>query len=318
MLKRKLKQVEDAELFADLGSANEGEGDSMEESSTSEEEMEELEIKGENNAQSKIRVLLIASRGINARQRHAMQDLSLLLPHAKKESKYDTKRDLFALNELAELHDCSHVLYFESRKPQELFLWLAQSPNGPSARFHVQNMHTMDELHFEGNCMRHTRPLLVFDPVGFPEEGPKAALRPLLERIFGVPARHRRTRPHIDHVLLFSWLDDRIWMRNYQMVPTADAATSTTAALPLVQLEGMSLREIGPRLVLRPVRILEGSFSGRTLWQNEHFVSAGTLRAAARSDEAMKHQQRAQAHDASVTRKRQVKLPDNELDHIFE
>ena len=37
-------------------------------------------------------------------------------------------------------------LYFEERKFKDLYLWAARTPDGPSVKFHVQNIHTMDEL----------------------------------------------------------------------------------------------------------------------------------------------------------------------------
>jgi ribosome biogenesis protein BRX1 len=68
-----------------------------------------------------------------------MDDLCNLLPHLKKESKYDTKGGLFELNEMAEMNGCTHCLFFEPKKPQELFIWASKCPSGPSVRFHVQN-----------------------------------------------------------------------------------------------------------------------------------------------------------------------------------
>ena len=34
---------------------------------------------------------------------------------------------------------CSSVIFFEVRKKQDLYLWLAKSPAGPSVKFLVQN-----------------------------------------------------------------------------------------------------------------------------------------------------------------------------------
>jgi hypothetical protein len=77
---------------------------------------------------------------VNERQRHLMNDLAALLPHAKKDAKLDTKSKLYYLNELADLYNCNNVLFFESRKHgQDLYLWLSKAPNGPSMKFHLQN-----------------------------------------------------------------------------------------------------------------------------------------------------------------------------------
>ena len=69
-----------------------------------------------------------------------MNDLAALFPHAKKDSKLDTKSKLYHLNELADLYNCNNVLFFESRKHgQDLYMWLSKAPNGPSMKLHLQN-----------------------------------------------------------------------------------------------------------------------------------------------------------------------------------
>lgn len=268
-----------------------------------------------NSNRSKTKVMILASRGINARQRHLLDDLCLLMPHFKKESKFDSKKDLFALNELAELDGCSHVVYFEARKPQELFMWMAKSPAGPSIRFHVQNIHTLEELHFTGNCMKGTRPIIVFDPsIEQKYDSQGAIIKELLMNIFGVPKNHRKVRPHIDHVLYIGCSDDRIWMRNYQLREGAGAAEDESHKA----IDGIALEEIGPRFVLHPVIILEGGFGGRVLWKNPHYVPPSVLRTSAKYGQALKHKQRALDNAASSHRRSVAVLPDNEVDHIFD
>jgi ribosome biogenesis protein BRX1 len=85
------------------------------------------------------RVLILTSRGVTFRHRHLLNDLQSLLPHARKESKLDTKTKLYQLNELAELYNCNNVLYFEARKGKDLYAWISKPPNGPTIKFHIQN-----------------------------------------------------------------------------------------------------------------------------------------------------------------------------------
>ena len=85
------------------------------------------------------RILMLTSRGVTFRHRHLLNDLAALLPHARKESKLDTKTKLFQLNELAELYNCNNVVYFEARKGKDLYVWISKPPNGPTIKFHVQN-----------------------------------------------------------------------------------------------------------------------------------------------------------------------------------
>jgi hypothetical protein len=133
---------------------------------------------------NKQRVLLLSSRGVTHRMRHLMADLEALLPHVKKgecsiihrgrhadiriDAKLDSKNHLHLLPELADLHNCNNTLYFEARRHEDLYLWATKTPNGPSIKMHVQNVHTMDELKMTGNCLKGSRGLLSFDP-GFDE-----------------------------------------------------------------------------------------------------------------------------------------------------
>jgi ribosome biogenesis protein BRX1 len=139
-------------------------------------------LEGPKPKRNKQRVLLLSSRGVTHRMRHLMNDLEVLLPHAKKgaysthlmnhvactneefaDSKLDSKNQLGLLPELADLHNCNNTLYFEARRHEDLYMWVAKTPNGPSIKLHVQNVHTMDELKMTGNCLKGSRGLLSFD-----------------------------------------------------------------------------------------------------------------------------------------------------------
>jgi hypothetical protein len=79
------------------------------------------------------------------------------------DSKLDSKNHLHLLPELADLHSCNNTLYFEARRHEDLYLWACKTPNGPSIKLHVQNVHTMDELKMTGNCLKGSRGVLSFD-----------------------------------------------------------------------------------------------------------------------------------------------------------
>ena len=79
------------------------------------------------------------------------------------DAKLDTKHQLSLLNELADLSNCSSALFFEARRHADLYMWTSLTPNGPSVRFHLLNAHTMDELKMTGNCLKGSRPIVVFD-----------------------------------------------------------------------------------------------------------------------------------------------------------
>lgn len=77
-------------------------------------------------------------------------------------------------------------------------------------------VHTMDELRLTGNCLKGSRPLLSFDG-GFDTEPHLALLRELFSQTFNVPRGHPKSQPFFDHVLSFSVLDGKIWVRHYQV-----------------------------------------------------------------------------------------------------
>lgn len=158
-------------------------------------------------------------------------------------------------------------------------MWIARTPNGPSVKCHVQNIHTMDELKMTGNCLKGSRGIVCFDG-GWDQDEHWRLLKEMITHVslipesryshhlmnpfppqtFSVPKTSRKLKPFIDHILTFSLLDNKIWFRNFQIVekdPLKPAGPPQT-----------SLVEIGPRFVLTPIRIFEGSFGGPTVFEN--------------------------------------------------
>ncbi|KAJ1659847.1 Ribosome biogenesis protein brx1 [Dispira simplex] len=219
---------------------------------------------------NKQRVLLLSSRGITYRHRHLMQDILTLLPHAKKDNKLDSKSNLGLLNELAEVNNCNNALYFEARRKTDLYLWASKTPNGPSAKFLVQNIHTMEELNLTGNCLKGSRHLLSFDR-SFDTKPHLQLLKQLFIHSFGVPKGTRRSKPFVDHILTFSLVDNCIWFRNFQIVEK-DPATGGD------HQKETSLVEVGPRFVLKLIKIFEGSFRGATLYENPDYFAEAAMR----------------------------------------
>ncbi|KAJ3304090.1 Ribosome biogenesis protein brx1 [Kappamyces sp. JEL0829] len=244
------------------------------------------------HVKNKQRTLLISSRGVNYRFRHLMQDLHVLMPHSKKDAKIDSKSRLEDLNELAELNNCNNCVYFEMRKHQDMYLWISKTPNGPSAKFTVKNVHTMDELKMTGNCLKGSRPILSFDGV-FDSEPYLVLLKELFTQAYAVPTTSRKIKPFIDHVMSFSVLDNKIWIRNFQIVESNEEPQDDTAPKKKNTSEpAITLVEIGPRFVLELMRIFDGSFGGSTLYENPHFVTANNVRRAIKGKAAIKHAQR--------------------------
>lgn len=221
------------------------------------------------------RVLMISSRGVTYRHRHLINDLMLLMPHARKEPKFDSKKNLWQLNEVAELYNCNNIFFFEARKHQDLYLWMSKPPNGPTLKFYIQNMHTLDELNFTGNCLKGSRPILSFDK-SFTDSPHHELLKEMFLHTFGVPPNARKSKPFIDHVMTFSIVDNKIWVRNYQISETEQLKESEASTF---DADALSLVEIGPRFVMTLITILEGSFGGPKIYENKQYVSPNFVRA---------------------------------------
>lgn len=258
---------------------------------------------------NKQRTLLISSRGVTFRHRHLIQDLSSLLPHSRKEPKLDTKKDLQQLNEIAELYNCNNILFFEARKHKDLYLWLSKPPNGPTIKFYVQNLHTMDELNFTGNCLKGSRPILSFDQ-RFDTSPHYQLIKELLVHNFGVPPTSRKVKPFIDHVMSFSIVDDKIWVRTYEISNAARNKDEYEEGV-----EDLSLVEIGPRFVMTVILILEGSFGGPKIYENKQYVSPNVVRAQMKQQAAQEAQARAEAAIERKLKKRENILAADPLSH---
>jgi len=256
------------------------------------------------NWKNRERVLVFCSRGTGFRDRHLMLDFRTLLPHSKGESKMNKNDKITIVTEICEMRNCNKCMYFESKKKQDLYLWISNIPKGPTAKFLVRNVHTMDELKLTGNCLKGSRPILSFDS-NFQKSPHLALLKELFAQTLGTPLNHPRSQPFIDHVFSFSLGDDgQIWFRNYQIV---DAKTQ-------------QLEEIGPRMVLELITIQDGSFCGPILYKNPAYVSPNMLRSQARNAAAGKYVQRVQAKQSLEGRRRKenVTFKSDATDEIFE
>lgn len=262
----------------------------------------------ETSFKNKEKVLILSSRGITFRYRHLMTDLIALVPHSKKDSKLDTKNERGVLNEVADLKNCSSVLFFEVRKRQDLYIWLAKTPSGPSVKFHAANVHTMEELKFTGNHLKGSRPVLSFDK-RFDAQPHWQIIKELLTQVFATPKKHPKSKPFFDHVLSFTIADERIWLRNYQvMVPLDKKALDPSA---------VSLCEVGPRVCLNPIKIFEGSFGGKGLYDNPGYTSPNAVRALLKRQSAGKYTNKVAAKERRKGHLAQHPMPRDELEDVF-
>lgn len=234
-----------------------------------------------------------------------------------------------AINDICEIRGCNSVLFLECRKRQDAYLWIGSGGaadgtggkgigGGPSAKFLVENVHTMDELRLTGNCMKGSRPILAFD-AGFGGREELKLLKCLFVDVFGTPRGHPKSKPFVDRVMGFYYVDGKIWVRNYQIVET----TSTTAkeAYTEKKLHGQahstSMVEIGPRFVLNPIRIFRGSFGGQTLYQNPAYISPNEMRSKKARDRGEDYRDRKESEDRRKKRREDIVVPEDPLGKVF-
>lgn len=78
------------------------------------------------------------------------------------------------------------------------------------------SVHTLGELRMTGNCLLHSRPLLVFDRA-FNRYPYLRLMKEMFVQAFGTPKNHPKAKPFYDHVFSFCYHDHKIWFRHYQV-----------------------------------------------------------------------------------------------------
>jgi len=250
---------------------------------------------------NKQKVLIFCSRGVSFKGRHLIDDFMNLMPHAKKDTKFDKKAKLTIANEMCEMRTCNKCIYLEGRKKKDLYMWLSNAPNGPSALFNVQNLNTMEELKFMGNCLKSSRPVLSFDKK-FDSEPHMQLLKELFTQVFGTPRYHPKSQPFHDHVLNFTYLNGRVWFRNYQFDENKPG----------------ELVEIGPRFSLVCNKIFSGSFGGPVLYINDDYVSPNTVRRQQRQATSGKYTDKTNKRNAKSAKDTEHSFGVDSTEKVFE
>lgn len=88
-------------------------------------------------------------------------------------------------------------------------------------------VHTMAELKLSGNHLKGSRPILSFDSA-FDQQPHLQLMKEMFTQSFATPRRHPKSKPFHDHVITFHFLDNRIWLRNYQVCFVACSNTEAT------------------------------------------------------------------------------------------
>lgn len=266
---------------------------------------------------NKQKTLLISSRGLTSKNRHLIQNLHDLLPNTKNQHTLDTKKNLNSqLPELATIYNCNNILYFENRKHQDLYLWVSKNPNGPTIKFLLQDIHTALEQQFLGNCLKGSRPIVLFDKsFNDPTNYQCMIFKELLAHTFGVSPNSRKLKPFIDHITLFSLIDGKIWVRNYEIQSKVKNLTEYENSLEneIDENDDLQLIELGPRFIMTPILILEGCFGGPKIWENDNYVSPNSYRSFMKMEAAKQAIGRQEKKEQRKLNKRENVIAANEL-----
>jgi len=168
-------------------------------------------------------------------------------------------------------------------------------------------VHTMSELNFTGNALRGSRAIVSFSK-DFDLTPSAALMKEMLCHTFSVPRGTRKSKPFIDRVVSFTLADSKVWVRHYQINPgpAPAAADEDNRKKNGDDDDNLELIEIGPRFVMTPIVVLEGSFGGPVVFENREFVSPNAVRAAIRQKGAVRAGGRDMAKTKRMVKKREV------------
>jgi ribosome biogenesis protein BRX1 len=267
-------------------------------------------IQKETRWTNKQRVLVFSSRGSGPRYRYLMEDFKALMPHSKSEPKFDKCLDMSEIREICEMRSCNNAIYFEHHKSKYCYMYFAGMPAGPTVKFQVYSVHTLEESKLSGNCLKGSRPLLHFDKSFLDTTNPHLTImRNMFQRTFGVPRNHPKSKPFHDHIMCFFWIDGKVWVRHYQISPVTPDYLDNP--------DYQTLTEIGPRFVLEPVLILDGSFSGKVIYKNTEFHTPGAIRRELRKAKGVEARQSELKSVESKKKKEEAQEGPDHLDDMF-
>lgn len=252
-----------------LGKKRVEQDDKNKETSFFKDEIEkEVKDTSNNKWKNRVKVLMVASRGISNQERVLMNNIMSLVPHSKKECKIERKIAQDQLNEICYNNSCNTGVYFEHKK-REFCMWIFKSPEGPSFKFQVNSITTLDEPKMIGNCLKYSRPILSFDKSFDDDKTPHLGLmKEVLTSVFNTPKLHPKSKPFHDHIETFNNINDTIYFRNYQILNDLKETFKSTDDVDKLQLV-----EIGPRCALKLIKVFDGVLGGKCLYTNPSYIA---------------------------------------------
>lgn len=114
-------------------------------------------------------------------------------------------------------------------------------------------------------------------------------------------------KPFIDHIISFYFCDNHIWFRNFQIVEKLEGKKVVEKVLV----------EIGPRMVLQPVKIFESSFSGKTLYENPMYVSPSVVRRQMKKAASSGYAKKVERKNKHAEHFERIQSAPNPIDNVF-
>ncbi|KJP89260.1 hypothetical protein AK88_01138 [Plasmodium fragile] len=217
------------------------------------------------------RVLIVRSPLKKKNCKSFVENLKLLLPHHKTESKWNKKAKKSDLCDISYSRNCNNIIFFDIKK-KRYCLWICKNKTGPSLYFEILDYIPLHSLLFSGNCLLYSRPLLIFSKA-FDELEHLKLIKEVFIQVFGTPNYHPLSKPFYDHCYSFVHVNNLIYFRHYQIMPITLADSNNVNKQKLV--------EIGPKFTLHIIRIFEECFKGRVLYENvkyKNYVSPQQMR----------------------------------------
>lgn len=178
----------------------------------------------------------------------------------------------------------------------------------------------MAELGFGGNCLKGGRGIVAFDK-SFDDELNSAGtgresitlIREMLRGVFCVPSKGvKGLKPFVDRVVGIYALDKKIWIRVYEVREDSkietDGNSHKAGIETLTGTSNVKLVEVGPRMVLTPIVILEGSFGGPVIFENKLYVSPNVVRREVLAKKSAKYARRTMEQGEHVRKVRGLGL----------
>ncbi|SCA48306.1 ribosome biogenesis protein BRX1 homolog, putative [Plasmodium ovale] len=268
-------EMEDEKSDGDEMEDEKSDGDEMEDEKSDGDEMEDEKSNGgegedpyllreakyiEKNERwkNRQRVLIVKSPLKKKSCESFVDNLKLLLPHHKMESKWKKKDRKSYLHDISFYRNCNNVIFIDVKRARYC-MWICKNVTGPSLYFEIRDFIPLHSLMFSGNCLLYSRPLLLFSK-SFDKKIHLQLIKEMFIQVFGTSRYHPLSKPFYDHCYYFYHIKNFVIFRHYQILPETLADSNN--------IEKQKLVEIGPRFTLHIIKIFEDFFKGRVIYEN--------------------------------------------------